>query len=43
MNTLLLTRTDFSFIQFREWLVVEIWVDNEMDQKYFGEMVFSMN
>jgi hypothetical protein len=43
MNALLLSKTVFSFIQFGDCLVVEIWVDNIEDHCYNGEMVLSMN
>jgi hypothetical protein len=43
MNTLLLSKTVFSFIQFGDCLVIEIWVDNDDGKYYNGEMVLSMN
>jgi hypothetical protein len=43
MNATILTKTIFSFIQFGDCLVVEIWVDDEDDKFYSGELVLSMN
>jgi hypothetical protein len=43
MKTLILSKTVFSFIQFGDCLVIEIWIDNEEGKNYNGEMVLSMN
>ena len=43
MNSMILSKTIFNFIQFRECMVVEIWIDGEADEFYYGEMVLSMN
>lgn len=43
MNSMILSKTIFNFIQFRECMVVEIWIDGEGDEFYYGEMVLSMN
>lgn len=43
MNSMILSKTLFNFIQFRECMVIEIWINEEDDELFHGEMVLSMN
>ncbi len=43
MNSLILSKTLFNFIQFHECMVIEIWINDQQDEFFHGEMVVSMN
>ncbi|HET6243406.1 MAG TPA: hypothetical protein VFF35_02660 [Bacteroidia bacterium] len=43
MNSIILAKTLFNFIQFRDCLVIEIWINDVEDEFFHGEMVLSMN
>lgn len=43
METLVISKTEFTFTQFTNYVISEIWMNNEHGEQYSGEYVLYMN
>lgn len=43
METLVVTKTDFTFIPFTTFIISEIWINNKEEEQYCGEYILYMN